>query len=110
MFELDADGKEISDGLMGKLGIIGISFLVGFFLPLVKGSIRNEIIDHGLDTLLGIMTGVGVVAAMIAALMTMTEHIKGSNKRALVQLAGVLLIVVLILTMFWIIADIMNWQ
>lgn len=106
------DGKEkpVDDGgLMAKLAIIGISFVVGFFFPLVNGAIRTELMNEGMGVMLGVMTGMGFTAALVAALLTLVESIKSPGKRSLVMVGGIFLIVIIIITLLMVVADIMNW-
>ena len=111
VIELDSKGKEKDGGLLGKLGIIAASFLVGFLLPLINGSIRGEILKNGgFGTLLGVMFGVGIVAALVAVMFTVTEKIKSPALKLLTQLGCVLLIVVLILATFFVLAETLRWQ
>ena len=109
VYQLDADGNELGGGLLGKFAIIGISFAAGFFFPLVNGAIRSELMKEGMGLMLGVMTGMGCTAALIAALLTLVERIKSPGKRSLAMIGGILLIVVIILTLLMVIADVMNW-
>lgn len=109
VFELDANGNEKDGGLLGKLAIIGASFAVGFFFPLVNGSLRNELMSEGIGLLLGVMIGMGCTAAMIATLLTLVERIKSPGKRSLAMIGGIFLIVAIILILLMVIADVMKW-
>ena len=108
VIELDEHGKEVG-GLAGRLGIVGISFLVGAGIIVVKGSIREPLLKEGPGVLIGVALGTGIVAAMIAALFTLIETIESAGKRRLAMVGGVLGITVLILIILMVVADIMNW-
>lgn len=108
VIELDDDGKEVG-GLTGRLGIVGVSFLVGAGLILVKGDIRGPLLKEGPGMLFLVAFGTGTVAALIAALFTLIETIEGAGKRRLAMVAGVLGITVLILVILMVLADILGW-
>lgn len=108
VLELDENGKEVG-GLKGKLGIIGVSFLIGSGLILVKGSIREPLLKEGQGVLFGVAIGTGIVAMLIAALFTLVETIESAGKRRLAMVAGVLGITALILIILMVVADVMNW-
>ncbi|MEM6506022.1 MAG: hypothetical protein AAF711_11300 [Planctomycetota bacterium] len=96
-------------GLVGKLGIIGVSFLVGAGLILIKRDIREPILKKGPGMLFGVAAGTGVVAALIAALFTLVEAIESAGKRRLAMVGGVIGITILILVVLMVLADILGW-
>ncbi|MEM9347809.1 MAG: hypothetical protein AAGB26_14455 [Planctomycetota bacterium] len=108
VIELDENGKEVG-GLVGKLGIVGVSFLVGAGLIVIKGNIREPLLKEGPGMLFGVAVGTGIVGALIAALFTLVETIESAGKRRLAMVGGVVGITVLILVILMVLADILGW-